>query len=58
MCYQLGEKRKVFCDEDAIPESKSPSVVFSGEVIVAGKIWGQLELTEKIPMQGEFVVRK
>jgi hypothetical protein len=58
MSYQLGEKREVFCDENMIPESKSPSVFFSGKVVVTGKMGGELELAEKFSMEGEFVMRK
>jgi hypothetical protein len=58
MRHKLSKKREVFSDEDAIPESKSPSVFFPGEIIVTGKIRGKLELAEKFTMKSEFVIRE
>ena len=58
VCHQLDEKGEVLCEENTVPESKCPSVVFPGEVIVAGKTGWHLELAEKFSMQGEFVVRE
>jgi hypothetical protein len=46
----LDEEGKVLRDENTVPESKRPSVVFSGQVIVAGKTGWHLELAEKFSM--------
>ena len=58
MRHKLGEKREIFGDENFVPESEGPPVVFPGEVVVAGKIGGKLKLAVKFPMNRQLFCRK